>query len=160
MCLLCCHGYVSRDSLSVCQKLEQVLLPFSQKVVARAGELRTNLAMAQDALASKRRVVCADKMSSGLDLCRGRRSVFIIARERDADAAGVDLPVAGVPADRAVLQQAFTGAIGPNQPVISDEDHAALAKVSRPDWLAAYLAVQDVVLQVLKTILAQHADRI
>src|SRR5689334_5036513 len=113
------------------QNLKQLLLPFTQEAVARAGEIRANLAMAQETLASKGWIVSVNEARGGLDLLRGRRGVFVIAGECDADAAGVDCPVACVPADCAILQQAFAGAVGTDEPVVGEKDHAPLAKVSR-----------------------------
>src|SRR5581483_11174815 len=116
------------------QMLQQLLFPAAQEAVAGTGRTWTNLAVSQHAPARDRRIVRGDQVRGGLNLFGGWRGVFVVAGERDADAARVDPPVARVPADGAILQQPFAGAARVHQPVIGEEDHPVLAKVAGPDW--------------------------
>src|SRR5579883_2673125 len=131
-----------------------------QEAVAGTSEVWANLTVAEQACVGNRGVVGGNKSRGGLDLLSGRRSVFIVTGECDADAACVDSPVARVPADGAILQQSLAGAVRAHQPVIGEENHAALAKVAGPDGLAPDRAAHDVVFQIVQPILAQQTDSV
>ena len=63
-----------------------------------------------------------------------------------------------MPADVAILQEAFGSAIRPDQPVIGEEDHLSFSEMVGPDRLSSHPVTQHVIRQVLKGILPDKAN--
>src|SRR5216683_2486329 len=93
-------------------KVQQRLLPTMQKRCPRTGYTSCHFPVTCYALLAYTRIVFPYDASRRFNLRVWRGACFIIAGQRDSNAAGVHRPVSSVPAYRRVFQQAFSFSIG------------------------------------------------